>query len=149
MSQDDDHSPAEEDSGEEEPRVQPKKGKGQIKGKGKGKGKAPVEGADSESDPGPVKERKSYMLPEGVNEDELIEWYEHTPAVWNCKVQDYKKRRHILTQKASELGITFANLEGWWRNIKDTVVRVRRKKSGQQADLQTDREKHLVKALAW
>ena len=51
--------------------------------------------------------------------------------------------------KAQEIGVTFKHLQNWWKNVKDWYLKLSKKTSGQATKLLTDRDKWVLKNIAF
>ena len=51
--------------------------------------------------------------------------------------------------KAKELGVTLKHLQNWWKNVKDWYVKLSKKTSGQASKVLTERDKWVLKNIAF
>ena len=108
------------------------------KGKGNGKGKRKADGAP----------KQAWSLPDQVEQD-LVEWLQGNSYLWLRSPKDYLRKKSAWEMKAQEIGVTFKHLQNWWKNVKDWYVKLSKKTSGQATKLLTDRDKWVLKNIAF
>ena len=127
-------TPRQEEEEEEEQEPDSKK----QKGKGNGKGKRKADGAP----------KQAWSLPDQVEQD-LVEWLQGNSYHWLRSTKDYHRKMSAWEMKAQEIGVTFKHLQNWWKNVKDWYVKLSKKTSGQATKLLTDRDKWVLKNIAF
>ena len=106
-----------------------------------------LEPVDLENEPErQQEERRDFSFTE-EQEAMAVDAIREAPAIWRCGHCQYKERRKFLAAIAGTLGVPTANLEGWWKGVRDWFVRLSRKKSGQAAKPLTDREQWIVQNI--
>ncbi|KAM4570219.1 uncharacterized protein PAE49_009429 [Odontesthes bonariensis] len=123
---------------EEEEEEEQEPGRKKQKGKGKGKGKRKADGAP----------KQAWSLPDEVQQD-MVEWLQGNSYLWLRSSKDYHKKKSAWEMKAQEIGVTFKHLQNWWKNVKDWYVKLSKKTSGQATKLLTDRDKWVLKNIAF
>ena len=123
---------------EEEEKEEEEQEPGRKKQKGKGKGKRKADGAP----------KQAWSLPDEVQQD-LVEWLQGNSYLWLRSTKDYHKKKSAWEMKAQEIGVTFKHLQNWWKNVKDWYVKLSKKTSGQATKLLTDRDKWVLKNIAF
>ena len=104
----------------------------------KGKGKRKADGAP----------KQAWSLPEET-EMNLVEWLQGHSYLWLRSTRDYHKKKAAWELKAQEIGVSYKHLQNWWKNIKDWYVKLSKKTSGQATKLLTDRDKWVLKNIAF
>ena len=82
-------------------------------------------------------------------EQNLVEWLQGHTYLWLRSTRDYHKKKSAWEVKAKEIGVTYQHLTHWWKNIKDWYVKLCKKTSGQARKQLTDRDKWVLKNLAF
>ena len=82
-------------------------------------------------------------------EEEVVEWLQANDFLWLRSSRDYHKKKAAWEEKARSLGVSLQHLEKWWKNTKDWYVKIRKSKSGQAARQYTERDRWLLKNLAF
>ena len=88
------------------------------------------------------------VLPDQVEQD-LVEWLQGNSYLWLRSSKDYHRKKSAWEMKAQEIGVTFKHLQNWWKNLKDWYVKLSKKTSGQATKLLTDRDKWVLKNIAF
>lgn len=122
----------EEEDKEQEP------GRKKQKGKGSGKGKRKADDAP----------KQGWSLPDQVEQD-LVEWLQDNSYLWLRSTKDYHRKKAAWEMKAQELGVTLKHLQNWWKNVKDWFVKLSKRTSGQARKLLTERDKWVLKNIAF
>ena len=117
---------------QEEEKQEPERGR-----KKKGKRKA-----------GGAPPKHAWSLPDQTEQD-LVEWLQGNNYLWLRSTKDYHKKKAAWEMKAEEVGVSLKHLQNWWKNIKDWYVKLAKKTSGQATKLLTDRDKWVLKNLAF
>ena len=104
----------------------------------KGKGKKKADGAP----------KQAWSLPEET-EQNLVEWLQGHSYLWLRSTKDYHKKKAAWEMKAEEIGVSYQHLQNWWKNIKDWYVKLSKKTSGQATKQLTDRDKWVLKNIAF
>lgn len=92
--------------------------------------------------------KQAWSLPDQVEQD-LVEWLQGNTYLWLRSTKDYHKKKSAWEMKAQEIGVTFKHLQNWWKNVKDWYVKLCKKTSGQATKLLTDRDKWVLKNIAF
>ena len=125
-------TPRQEEEEEQEP------GRKNQKGKGNGKGKRKADGAP----------KQAWSLPDQVEQD-LVEWLQGNSYLWLRSTKDYHRKKSAWEMKAQEIGVPYKHLQNWWKNVKDWYVKLSKKTSGQAKKQLTDRDKWVLKNIAF
>lgn len=82
-------------------------------------------------------------------EENVVEWLNSNDFLWLRSSRDYHKKKAAWEDKATALGISLQHLEKWWKNTKDWYMKIRKVKSGQAVKQYTERDRWLLKNLAF
>lgn len=87
-----------------------------------------------------------WQLP-SETEENLIEWLKEHPYLWLRSNKDYLKKKASWEEKARQLDLSVNHLQNWWKNLKDTYVRLKKTKSGQAARVHKGRAEWVISSL--
>ena len=99
--------------------------------------------------------KKCYKLKSDDEEDELLDWVQNNPCLWNRGLnsfKDTKKKDKLWHDKAKEKGYNdLEHIRGWWKDIKDQFVKLDKTdcKSGDGAKFYTDRQQYILTRVAF
>ncbi len=99
--------------------------------------------------------KKCYKLKSDDEEDELLDWVQNNPCLWNRGLnsfKDTKKKDKLWHDKAKEKGYNdLEHIKGWWKDIKDQFVKLDKTdcKSGDGAKFYTDRQQYILTRVAF
>ena len=82
-------------------------------------------------------------------EQELVEWLQANTFLWLRSTKDYHRKKAAWEAKARDLGVSLKHLQNWWKNVKDWYVKLQKKTSGQATRVLTDRDKWILKNVAF
>ncbi|XP_072171008.1 uncharacterized protein [Diadema setosum] len=80
-------------------------------------------------------------------EDDLVEWLRENPILWDSTQRDFrqaKKKESMWTDKAKELNRSGNFLKGWYKNLRDQFVKLKKDKLGDGARRFTYREQWVL-----
>ncbi|XP_028404673.1 uncharacterized protein LOC114527224 [Dendronephthya gigantea] len=82
----------------------------------------------------------------------MLEFIMDNPVLWNVKMTDYRrkdKKEKIWEEQAHQMNKTVDILKGWFRSLRDTNIRLDKKKSGDSAPNLTKREQWILSKFAF
>ena len=88
------------------------------------------------------------VSPDQVEQD-LVEWLQDNSYLWLRSTKDYHRKKSAWEMKAQEIGVPHKHLQNWWKNVKDWYVKLSKKASGQAKKQLTDRDKWVLKNIAF
>ncbi|KAJ8021187.1 hypothetical protein HOLleu_40982 [Holothuria leucospilota] len=80
-------------------------------------------------------------------EDNLVEWLRENPILWDSAHRDFrltKKKENMWVEKAKDLDKNGDFLKGWYKDLRDQFVKLRKEKSGAGARRLTYREEWVL-----
>ncbi|XP_071505419.1 uncharacterized protein [Diadema antillarum] len=80
-------------------------------------------------------------------EDDLVEWLRENPILWDSTQRDFRqaeKKERMWTIKAKELNRSGNSLKGWYKNLRDQFVKLKKDKMGDAGRRFTYREQWVL-----